>query len=341
VLVALIGWWTGWATHDSASGGSGSGSGAGTCAVTSVAERALPSVVTITARTSAGSGTGSGVVVRLPGVSGSVVITNEHVVHPGGGTGGTATPALQLAYADGSTASGKLLGADALTDLAVVQPAQDAPDAPAMAIGRSARLRVGQPVVALGAPLGLSSTVTSGIVSAKDRYVRVPSQSGSSHHLLDAIQTDAAINPGNSGGALTDCGSRLIGINAAGASPGGESGSAGLNFAIPVDLAVPTAQQLAKSGSVTRPTLGLETQAVRSLTDTNAEARLQVQSVDPDGPGVQAGIQPGDVLLTVDGAPVHSPDDLAQLELQSESGDTVKVTLLRDGKQVSTQVAMR
>ena len=229
-----------------------------------------------------------------------------------------------------------------LTDLAVVQPARDAPAAPAMALGRSAALRVGQPVVALGAPLGLSSTVTSGIVSATDRYVRVPSQAGSSHHLLDAIQTDAAINPGNSGGALTDCSSRLIGINAAGASPGGESGSSGLGFAIPVDLAVPTAQQLAKSGSVTRPSLGLEAQPVRSsLTDPQAEVRLQVQSVDPDGPAEQAGIRPGDVLLTVAGSAVHTPDDLAHVELQGEAGDSVEVTLLREGRHVSTEVSLR
>jgi putative serine protease PepD len=333
-LVGLIGWWAGWGDD------SGDSAGDSSCSVSSVAERTLPSVVTISARTASGAGTGSGVVVRLSRSDGTVVITNEHVVHPGG-AGADATPTIVLTYADGSSAPAKLLGADALTDLAVVQPTGDAPDAPAVSIGDSAGLRVGQPVVALGAPLGLSSTVTSGIVSATDRYVRVPSDSGATAHLLDAIQTDAAINPGNSGGALTDCDSRLIGINTAGASPGGESGSSGLGFAIPVALAVPTAEQLVDQGRVSRPNLGLEVQTVRSsLTDPDAETRLMIASITPGGPAQHAGLEVGDVLLSVDGDDVHTTDDLVHLLLRSKTGDTLDVTVQRDGKQVTERVTL-
>ncbi|WP_198289879.1 S1C family serine protease [Nocardioides sp. Iso805N] len=332
-LVALIGWWSGWATHESSSSD-------GSCAVATVAEDTLPSVVTISARTSSGAGTGSGVVAKLSGVDGTVVITNEHVVFPGGAAAGVV-PQLTLTYADGSTAPAKLLGADQLTDLAVLQPADDAPKAPAIPLGSSGDLRVGEPVVALGAPLGLTSTVTSGIVSATDRYVRVPSDAGTTAHLLDAIQTDAAINPGNSGGALTDCSGRLVGINTAGASPGGESGSSGLGFAIPADFAVPTAEQLAKQGSVNRPALGLQVQTVRSsLEDPDAETRLMIQQIQPGGAADKAGLEVGDVILSVNGTPVHETDDLVQVQLRARAGDELKVTVLRDGKEVSTTLTL-
>jgi putative serine protease PepD len=233
------------------------------------------------------------------------------------------------------------MGADQVTDLAVVQPSGNAPDAPAIAIGDSGALRVGDPVVALGSPLGLTSTVTSGIVSATDRYVRVPTESGNAAHLIDAIQTDAAINPGNSGGALTDCRGRLVGINTAGASPGGESGSAGLGFAIPAVLAVPTAEQLAEHGSVNRPSPGLSVQAIRgSLTDSNAAPRLQVQAVEPGGPAAKAGIEAGDVLLSIDGNPVHTPEDLVQAQLQAHPGDQLEVTLAREGRQLQKTLSL-
>jgi len=327
-VVGLIGWQSDWG-HDSSSPTANVGS----CSVTRVAHETLPSVVTISARTASGSGTGSGVVVDLSGVAGPVVITNEHVVHPGGATGSVS---LAITYADGSTSTARLLGADQPTDLAVVRATDDPRHAPAVPIGDSSALRVGDPVVALGSPLGLASTVTAGIVSATGRYVRVPTDSGSAHHLIGAIQTDAAINPGNSGGALTDCHGRLIGINAAGASPGGESGSAGLGFAIPVDLAVPTAQELAQHGTVSRPDLGLEVQSVASsLTDPEAQTRLMVQSVDAGGAAQRAGIKAGDILLTINDAAIHSLDDLVQIQLHLSSGDRLPVTLLRNGEQVS------
>jgi len=332
-IVGLIGWQSDWG-H----GGSTPTATAGSCSVTRVARDTLPSVVTIAARTASGSGTGSGVVVDLSGVSGPVVITNEHVVHPGSAAGAAS---LTITYADGSTASAQLLGADQPTDLAVVRATDDTHHAPAVPIGDSGSLRVGDPVVALGSPLGLASTVTSGIVSATGRYIRVPTESGSAHHLIGAIQTDAAINPGNSGGALTDCKGRLIGINAAGASPGGESGSAGLGFAIPVDLAVPTAQELAQHGTVARPELGMQLRSVTSsMSDPESQTHLMVQSVDAGGPAQRAGIRTGDILLTVDGTAIHSLDDLVQVQLHASSGDRLPVTLQRDGAEVSVTLTV-
>jgi putative serine protease PepD len=136
--------------------------------------------------------------------SGGYVLTNDHVISVAAGGG-----SLSILRNDGETTDATIVGRDPLTDLAVIK-AKAASGLPAISLGKSASLQVGEPVVALGSPLGLTSTVTTGIVSALDRYVRVPSQSGQAAHLVGAIQTDASINPGNSGGALVDCGARLI-----------------------------------------------------------------------------------------------------------------------------------
>jgi putative serine protease PepD len=142
------------------------------------------------------------------------------------------------------------VGRDPTTDLAVIK-VKDASGLPAISLGESGSLRVGEPAGALGSPLGLNSTVTTGIVSALDRYVRVPSGNGGNAHLVGAIQTDASINPGNSGGALVDCAARLVGINTAGATvPSSGGGSIGLGFAIPVDFANGIADELIADGKV-------------------------------------------------------------------------------------------
>ena len=320
-------------------------SGSSTCAVTSVADRVLPSVVTLHVSGAQGSGTGSGVVVRapLPGAGdagasaddGIYILTNEHVIAPGGSVG-----EVQVTYADGATHQGKVLGADPLTDLAVVHDEQGTEDAPPVAVGDSAGLRVGQGVVALGAPLGLSSTVTSGIVSATDRYVRVPSSAGATHHLVGAIQTDASINPGNSGGALVDCTGALVGINSAGASPPGDQGSVGLNFAIPSTLFGPLGNELIASGRVRHPTLGLQVAALSDevARSNNVSPGLFVQTVVPGGPAQAAGIQSGDIVTSVDGRTMRSPDDLTQLELGLDVGDSVDVTYERGGQSTTVQV---
>ncbi len=315
------------------------------CNVEQVAQDVLPSVVTLTVGGSAGAGTGSGVVVRTPIPGGGsrvgsrggqdFIITNEHVIAPGGTTG-----TVIVTYADGHSSKGEVVGADAVTDLAVVRAEDPSRGATPVAVGDSGGLRVGQPVVALGAPLGLSSTVTQGIVSATDRYVRVPSASGSTHHLVGAIQTDASINPGNSGGALVDCTGRLVGINSAGASPPGDQGSVGLNFAIPSTLFAPLATEIIETGRVSHPTLGLQVAGI-----SNAVARqngispgLFVQAVVSGGPAEKAGIRAGDIVTELDGRAVRTPDDLTQTELSLEVGDSVRVTYERDGQSHTVSV---
>jgi len=325
-VIALIGFSTDWGSDQA---------GAGTCDVKDVASTTLPSVVTLAVESTAGGGTGSGFVYRLSDGR-SVIVTNAHVVNPP--SGGTTT-AVRLTYSDGHTSEAKIDGVDTVTDLAVVTPTTSDRAAPAIRVGDSGDLRVGTPVVALGAPLGLSSTVTSGIVSATNRYVRVPTQAGAAH-LVGAIQTDAAINPGNSGGALVDCDSRLVGINSAGAAPAGDSGSVGLGFAIPITLARPLIQQLADDGRVAHPTLGLQVVSVPSAMQQSAGGAVGIAGVDAAGPAAEAGVRPGDVLLSVDGNPVRTPDDLTQLELGLKVGDTVTVRVLREGAQQELQVTV-
>jgi putative serine protease PepD len=347
VLAALIGGGVvaaAWAlTGNGGGGASSSTSGsASTCDVVDVAARVLPSVVTLEVRGPRGAGSGSGVVAESPlaGSAGSpapagpVILTNDHVIAPGGEVG-----EVTVVYADGVSRPGTVVGRDPVTDLAVVRVA-DREDAVPVAVGDSASLRVGEGLVALGAPLGLSSTVTAGIVSATDRYVRVPSTAGSTHHLVGAIQTDAAINPGNSGGALVDCSGRLVGINAAGASPPGDQGSVGLNFAIPSTLFVPLGNELVASGRVRHPTLGVQVAGIpEDVARRNGVAPgLFVQRVVPGGPAEAAGLQPGDIIVSADGRPLRTPDDLTQLELGLDVGANVEVTLERGGRISTTTV---
>ena len=322
-----------------ARGDDSAGAAAQECDVEHIADTVLPSVVTLHVRGEQGQGTGSGVVVQapLPGADapsptpgdGAFIVTNEHVVGPAGTHGKVA-----VTFSDGSTSPGRVVGADATTDLAAVVVDGLASHAPPVGVGKSRDLRVGRRVVALGAPLGLSSTVTAGIVSATDRYVRVPSASGAAHHLVGAIQTDASINPGNSGGALVDCSGDLVGINSAGASPPGDNGSVGLNFAIPSSLFGPLATELFASGRVQHPTLGMQVAAIppEAAQRSGTSPGLLVQAVDPGGPARRAGVQPGDVVVEVDGKPVRVPDDLTQLELGLDIGTAVDVVVERSGQ---------
>jgi len=256
-----------------------------------VADTALPSVVTISATHGQQGGTGSGVVIRSSGY----ILTDDHVISVAA-NGGT----VSVMFSDGHTAGATIVGRDPFTDLGVIKANAGEPDLPTIAIGASRSGRVGQPVVAVGSPLGLTSTVTSGIVSALDRYVRVPAGGGVTAHLVGAIQTDASINPGNSGGALVDCAARLVGINTAGASvPDSGGGSVGLGFAIPVDLAKPLADELITNGKVNHPSFGMQVQAIpREVAEQAGQPPgLFVQEVTPGGPAEKAGIRPRDVIV--------------------------------------------
>jgi putative serine protease PepD len=306
---------------------------AAACSATKVADQALASVVTVQAARGQQGGTGSGVVIR----PGGYILTNNHVISVAA-NGGT----VSILRTDGETSDATIVGRDTLTDLAVIR-AQEATDLPAITFGKSENLQVGEPVVALGSPLGLTSTVTTGIVSALDRYVRVPSENGQDAHLVGAIQTDASINPGNSGGALVDCQARLIGINTAGAAvPNGGGGSIGLGFAIPVDLAGGIADELISSGRVTRPGFGMQLQTISPelARQTGAPAGLFVEAVTAGGPADSAGLRPGDVIVEVDGEPAETADALVLKTLQMKAGDTVRLKFVRLGATHTTVLTL-
>jgi putative serine protease PepD len=292
------------------------------CSTTEVAERGLPAVVTVLAQGAAGAGTGSGEVIRGDGY----ILTNDHVVSPA-----TPTGQLSVVFDDGRTLPVRIAGRDPQTDLAVLKTEGDGPFT-TIAIGSSARLRVGQPVVALGAPLGLSSTVTTGVVSALGRTVRVPSADAGTALLASAIQTDAAINPGNSGGALVDCSARLVGVPTAGATIPDERGVAaggniGIGFAIPADSALRIADELINRGTVRHAYLGLRVAPVAPEADEHGG--LFVTGVTPGGPALAAGLRTGDIITAIDGEPVTDTEQLEVLSVSRSPGDRVRLTYRR------------
>jgi putative serine protease PepD len=303
------------------------------CEAGRVATRGLPAVVTIQARGAAGAGTGSGEVIRADGH----ILTNDHVISPAGSAGQVA-----VVFDDGSTAPARIVGRDPRTDLAVlkVDPTRRLT---VIEIGSSARLAVGQPVVALGAPLGLSSTVTTGVVSALGRTVRVPSDDAGSALLAAAIQTDAAINPGNSGGALVDCSARLVGVPTAGATVPDEQGNAGggsigIGFAIPVDSAMRIADQLIARGSVQHAYLGLEVAPFPA--QTADQSGLYVLAASAGGPAQAAGIRAGDVVTGIDGRLVDDADQLDVISVTRAPGDRVRLTYRRGGTSADADITL-
>jgi putative serine protease PepD len=258
------------------------------------------------------------------------------VISPAAG-GGT----LDVLFEDGSSVRASLVGRDPLTDLAVIKVTGKS-NLKTIPIGNTAELRIGQPVVALGAPLGLSSTVTSGIVSALGRTVQVPGEGTQTALLVDAIQTDAAINPGNSGGALVNCSGALVGIPTAGATTGESSGSIGLGFAIPVDSAMKVADEIISSGSVTHAFIGLSAQplAATATGQSGATPGLFISAVTAGGPASSAGLQTGDVIRSIDDKPATSTEQLMALTLSKRPGDTVKIAYERAGHQATTTITL-
>ncbi|HEY2656979.1 MAG TPA: trypsin-like peptidase domain-containing protein [Solirubrobacteraceae bacterium] len=310
---------------------------ASTCNVTSIADQELPSVVTIFAGSGASSGVGSGEVIRSDGY----ILTNNHVILPAVAAGG----GLQVVFSDGSTATATITGRDPLTDLAVIR-VSDKSDLRTISIGDSSNLRIGQGAVALGAPLGLSSTVTSGIVSALGRTVHVPGEASQSALLIDAVQTDAAINPGNSGGALVNCSGDLIGIPTAGAtvpSPSGESsgGSIGLGFAIPVNLATKVADEIISTGTVTHAFIGVQAEPLSaSATGQSGTQGLRVAQVVAGGPAAAAGVRVGDIITSIDGQSATSTDQLIAVTLTKRAGDQVEIAYERNGSSAKATITL-
>jgi putative serine protease PepD len=249
-------------------------------------------------------------------------------------------------FDDGSTANATIAGRDPLTDLAVLRVSGKS-GLRAIPLGDSKNLRIGQPVIALGAPLGLSSTVTAGIVSALDRTIHVPGEGQQSALLIDAVQTDAAINPGNSGGALVDCSGDLVGVPTAGAtvpSPSGEAsgGSIGLGFAIPVNLAIQVADEIISTGRVTHAFLGLQATPLspNAVRQSGQAEGLRVAAVTPGGPAANAGLQAGDIITSIDGSPAVSTDQLMALTLTKRAGDRVELSYKRNGTEASATLTL-
>jgi len=330
-LIVRATWGPGNGNSEAASAPGSNGTSAA-CPAAKVADQALPSVVTIRASNGREGGSGSGVVIR----PGGYILTNNHVISVVANGG-----ALSVLRSDGETTDATIVGRDPLTDLAVIKAKADS-GLPPITLGESGSLQVGEPIVALGSPLGLTSTVTAGIVSALNRYVRVPSENGQSAHLVGAIQTDASINPGNSGGALVDCHARLVGVNTAGASLSEAGGSIGLGFAIPIDLAEGIASELIAGGKVSRPSLGLQVQAISQelAQATGGSAGLFVAAVTAGGAAEKAGLRPGDVIVEFDGEPAPSVDTLIVKTLQKKVGDVIHLTYERGGASHTTELKL-
>ena len=333
IVVGVVGGLIGWAiaspSSSNAATGTTTGSTSAVCAATSVANQVLPSVVTISVSGPGGAGTGSGEILQSSGY----IVTNNHVIAPAANAG-----TIQVLFADGITEPATLVGRDVQTDLAVIK-VQSTEKMKPITLGTSSSVQVGQPVVALGAPLGLSNTVTSGIVSALDRTVEVPADGDKNALLVSAVQTDAAINPGNSGGALVNCAGQLIGIPSAGATVptengGSSAGNIGIGFAIPVDLAKTISNEIIATGQVTHAYFGLQTVPVpaSAAQEAGVQGGLFVQGVVPGGPSASAGLRQGDVITEIDGQPATSNVQLQEVTLTKKPGDQVTLTYVRSGK---------
>jgi putative serine protease PepD len=280
--------------------------------IEAAAAKVLPSVVQLQVRGRSSAGEGSGFVISSDGL----IVTNNHVV-AAAADGGQIVAVFQ----DGKSARATIVGREPNSDVAVVK-AQDVTGLPVVELGRSDDLRVGQTVVAIGSPFELSGTVTSGIVSSLHRPTRAGGDQGDQATVLDAIQTDAAINPGNSGGPLIDLAGRVVGINSAIYSPrsGDGAGSVGIGFAIPIDQARRTADEIVKTGKATQTILGVRV-------SDNPDGGARIVEVTPDGPAAKAGLQPGDVVTQLDQRRIDTSDALVAAVRAKLPGDTVKLAL--------------
>ncbi|GAA2240492.1 hypothetical protein GCM10010232_29400 [Streptomyces amakusaensis] len=301
--------------------------------VAGIAASALPSVVTLHVSGGGEQGTGTGFVLDRRGH----ILTNHHVVAPAGPGG-----EISVTFSGGETARGTLVGKDSGYDLAVVKVSGVSGLTP-LPLGNSDNVRVGDPVVAIGAPFDLQNTVTSGIISAKERPITAGGEKGDGSDVsyVDALQTDAPINPGNSGGPLVDAKARVIGINSAiraadtggGGGEGAQSGSIGLGFAIPINQGKRVAEELINTGRATHPVIGvsLDMKYTGDGARVGEKGKDGTPSVTPDGPSAKAGVRPGDVITEVDGRRVHSGEELIVKIRAHRPGDRLKLTLTRSG----------
>ncbi len=273
-------------------------------------------------------GLGSGVIISDDGY----IVTNNHVVK-------NAT-SVTVTLSDKRNFDAEVIGTDPLTDLAVIKI--DAKGLTPVHFGDSDKLKVGQWVMAIGNPLSFSSTVTAGIVSAKNRSLRLIKNS---YGVENFIQTDAVINPGNSGGALVDLHGSLVGINSAIATNGFSASYIGYGFAIPVNLVKSVANDLIENGEVSRGYIGVRIEAV---TDATARAvgldkpeGVLIQDIVKDGAASKKDIKAGDIILEIDGRAVNQPNTLQNYIAQKRAGDTVKLLIFRDGEKIERYVTLK
>ncbi|MBC7443683.1 MAG: trypsin-like peptidase domain-containing protein [Ramlibacter sp.] len=336
--------------------------------ITAVAAKASPSVVTIDASSGNSGGTGSGVVLTEDGY----VLTNTHVVTL---DGAAADATLQVTGNDGKLYAATIVGTDPISDLAVVK-LTDAKGLTPIDWADSSKLNVGDTTIAIGAPLGLSGTVTDGIVSALNRSISIassaapksqdntapddqqspfffdlPDKNGSQEQApttsgsisLSVIQTDAAINPGNSGGALLNAKGELIGINVAIANAGGSSSSAagniGVGFSIPSNLAKRVSEELIKNGAATHGLLGASVTSAAGSGKSNTVGAL-ISEVSSGGAAQKAGLAKGDVVTNFNGVPITDANDLTAQVRALAAGDEAELTYVRDGKAVTVTVTL-
>jgi putative serine protease PepD len=291
-----------------------------------VAKEVLPSVVTVRVT----GAIGSGFVVSKDGY----VITNDHVVEGADGT-------MSVSFSDGSSASATLVGRDPESDIAVIKVAKA--NLPAVTLGNSDTIAVGDPVLAFGSPLALVNTVTSGIVSALDRTIQAGDPGGTTRYYA-AIQTDAAVNQGNSGGPLVDAAGAVVGVNSVIRSVGGtetEAGNIGLAFAIPINQAKRVAEEIIDTGKARRTVIGAEVSTGGATGSSGNGTGAKLRSVEPAGPAATAGLKANDVITKIDGHVLEDGTDLIALVRKYAPGATVAVEYRRGTKVQSASVTLQ
>ncbi len=305
---------------------------AGDTSVRAVAKALLPSTVQISAEYEgqAGGATGSGFVLDAAGH----IITNNHVVEQAAEDDGP----IEIVDQDGNRFEATVVGRSPVYDLAVLL-CDEAKNMKPAALGESRALRVGDPVVAIGSPLGLSSTVTAGIVSALQRPVTT-GDSASSSSYINAVQTDAAINPGNSGGPLVNLLGQVVGVNSAIATAGGgftgeDAGNIGVGFAIPIEQVKVTADQILRTGEARYPVIGAKVQ-----TGQRDGSGAEIDEVIDDTPAADAGLEEGDVIIALEGEKVTDGIALIVSIRAHQPGETLTFTVLRDGDERDIDVTL-